>query len=132
MRATARLFAGTVLATTLAILPGTAFAQDAADTSEPQNSGQDEVIVVTGSRIQRTEVTATSPVTSFDQEQIELDRAVTIEDITARVPQFAGGVNSTQTGSAVSKPWLCASRRSADSMPPVLDIMSLTGRKKAL
>ena len=99
MRATARLFAGTVLATTLAILPGTAFAQDAADTSEPQNSGQDEVIVVTGSRIQRTEVTATSPVTSFDQEQIELDRAVTIEDITARVPQFAGGVNSTQTGS---------------------------------
>ena len=54
MRATARLFAGTVLATTLAILPGTAFAQDAADTSEPQNSGQDEVIVVTGSRIQRT------------------------------------------------------------------------------
>lgn len=99
MRATARLFAGTILASTLAILPGTAFAQDAADTSEPQNSGQDEVIVVTGSRIQRTEVTATSPVTSFEQEQIELDRAVTIEDITARIPQFAGGVNSTQTGS---------------------------------
>ncbi|KZY90729.1 hypothetical protein A3748_07445 [Erythrobacter sp. HI0077] len=37
--------------------------------------------------------------TTFDQEQIVLDRAVTVEDITARIPQFAGGVNATQTGS---------------------------------
>ncbi len=99
MRSTAKLFAGTILASTVATLPGTAFAQDSASTSEAQNSEEGETIVVTGSRIQRTELTATSPVTSFDQEQIELDRAVTIEDISVRIPQFAGGVNSTQTGS---------------------------------
>ncbi|WP_291177760.1 TonB-dependent siderophore receptor [Erythrobacter sp.] len=99
MKTSARLFAGTMLAGAVAAFPAVAFAQDSDPESESGASEPGNAIVVTGSRIQRTELTATSPVSSFDEEQIELDRAVTIEDISARIPQFAGGVNATQTGS---------------------------------
>jgi iron complex outermembrane receptor protein len=99
MGAPARVFAATLLAGTAMVLPGTALAQAARDESQAGAGDPADDIVVTGSRIQRTEVTASSPVTTFDREQIVLDRAVTVEDITARIPQFAGGVNATQTGS---------------------------------
>ncbi|MBO6767665.1 MAG: TonB-dependent receptor [Erythrobacter sp.] len=88
-----------MLAGAVAVFPAVAFAQDSDPESESGASEPGNAIVVTGSRIQRTELTATSPVSSFDEEQIELDRAVTIEDISVRIPQFAGGVNATQTGS---------------------------------
>jgi iron complex outermembrane recepter protein len=99
VKTSARLFAGTMLAGAVAAFPAVAFAQDSDPETESGASEPGNAIVVTGSRIQRTELTATSPVSSFDEEQIELDRAVTIEDISARIPQFAGGVNATQTGS---------------------------------
>jgi outer membrane receptor protein involved in Fe transport len=54
-----------------------------------------EEVVVTGSRIVRSELTATSPVFSTSKTQIQLDRAVTIEDIARKLPQAAGGANST-------------------------------------
>lgn len=54
-----------------------------------------EVITVTGSRIQRTELVSSSPVVSVDEAQIHLDRAVNVEDITAKLPQAAAGANST-------------------------------------
>lgn len=54
-----------------------------------------EVITVTGSRIARTELVSSSPVVSVDEEQIHLDRAVNVEDITAKLPQAAAGANST-------------------------------------
>ncbi|NMR26090.1 TonB-dependent receptor [Pseudoalteromonas sp. NEC-BIFX-2020_015] len=56
---------------------------------------QPEVITVTGSRIQRTELVSSSPVMSVDEVQIQLDRAVNVEDITAKLPQAAAGANST-------------------------------------
>lgn len=68
--------------------------QSMAQQSEPAVS-ETEVIRVTGSRIARTELTATSPVTSVDKAQIQLDRAVTVEDIAMKLPQAAGGANST-------------------------------------
>lgn len=74
-----------------------ASAQEVGPTKETE--AESAQIVVTGSRIQRSDLNATSPVLTFGEEQIELDRAVTVEDITAKLPQFAGGVNSTQTGS---------------------------------
>lgn len=58
-----------------------------------------EEVVVTGSRIARTELTATSPVFAVDKVQIQLDRAQTIEDIQQKLPQSAAGANST--GAAV-------------------------------
>src|SRR3546814_9741272 len=99
MRATAKLFAGTILAGAAVLMPSMASAQEVGSGNDTSANEAENDIVVTGSRIQRTELTATSPVTTFDQEQIVLDRAVTVEDITARIPQFAGGVNATQTGS---------------------------------
>ncbi|GGO64850.1 TonB-dependent receptor domain-containing protein [Bowmanella pacifica] len=69
-------------------LLATAQAQESAETSA-------EVIQVTGSRIARSELTATSPVASIEKTQLQLDRAVTVEDITVKLPQAAGGANST-------------------------------------
>ncbi|MDR6981800.1 outer membrane receptor protein involved in Fe transport [Rheinheimera pacifica] len=54
-----------------------------------------EVITITGSRIARTELVASSPVASVDEVQIQLDRAVNVEDITAKLPQAAAGANAT-------------------------------------
>ena len=66
-----------------------AHAEDAEQVKKP------EVITVTGSRIQRTELVSSSPVVSVDEAQIHLDRAVNVEDITAKLPQAAAGANST-------------------------------------
>ncbi len=53
-----------------------------------------EVINVTGSRIPRAEVVATSPVTSIDKAQLQLDRAVSVEDIVFKLPQVpSSGAN---------------------------------------
>jgi len=54
-----------------------------------------EEILVTGSRIARTELTESSPVYTTSKEQLQLDRAVTVEDIARKLPQLAGGANST-------------------------------------
>lgn len=54
-----------------------------------------EVITITGSRIARTELVASSPVASVDEVQIQLDRAVNVEDISAKLPQAAAGANAT-------------------------------------
>ena len=54
-----------------------------------------EVISITGSRIQRTELVSSSAVASVDEVQIQLDRAVNVEDITTKLPQAAAGANST-------------------------------------
>ncbi len=54
-----------------------------------------ETIVVTGSRIERTGLTASTPITSIDEALIEADRSVVVEDIFIRLPQAGGGANAT-------------------------------------
>ncbi|WP_395339795.1 TonB-dependent receptor domain-containing protein [Ningiella sp. W23] len=71
------------------MLSAPTFAQQAADDE------QAEVIEITGSRIARTELSATSPVFTIDEIQLETDQAVTIEDIVRKLPQAAAGANST-------------------------------------
>jgi iron complex outermembrane recepter protein len=56
-------------------------------------------IIVTGTRIRGAGLSSTSPVSALQGEQIQLERAVTIEDFSVKVPQLAGGVNSTSVGS---------------------------------
>ena len=58
-----------------------------------------ESIIVTGTRIKSAGLSSTSPISTLDGEQIQLQRAVTIEDISVKIPQLAGGVNSTSVGS---------------------------------
>jgi iron complex outermembrane receptor protein len=67
----------------LAIIATTSPVLLAAEQQEVQQK-KPEVITVTGSRIQRTELVSSSPVVSVDEAQIHLDRAVNVEDITAK------------------------------------------------
>lgn len=69
------------------------YAPMAEEQSQTQN--KTEVISITGSRIQRTELVSSSAVVSIDEVQIQLDRAVNVEDITSKLPQAAAGANST-------------------------------------
>ncbi|MFT5283132.1 MAG: iron complex outermembrane receptor protein [Yoonia sp.] len=74
-----------------AMLTCEALAQDA-NTSVQEAA---EVIEITGSRIARTELTATSPVFTISELQLEMDQVVTVEDIIKKLPQAAAGANST-------------------------------------
>ncbi|MBA4307332.1 MAG: TonB-dependent receptor, partial [Sphingopyxis sp.] len=74
--------------------PASALAQDASVAAE-----DDGAIIVTGSRIRSAGLSSTSPISTLEGEQIQLQRAVTIEDISVKIPQLAGGVNSTSVGS---------------------------------
>jgi iron complex outermembrane recepter protein len=89
--------AGTaLLAVALASLSSTALAQEA---EQGDATGQEDEILVTGTRIKGAGLSSTSPVSTLGSEQIQLQRAVTIEDFSVKVPQLAGGVNSTSVGS---------------------------------
>ncbi|MFM2043024.1 MAG: hypothetical protein RLY86_1600, partial [Pseudomonadota bacterium] len=47
----------------------------------------------------RADLTSTSPISATAREQIKLDRALTVEDFSVKLPQLAGGVNATSAGS---------------------------------
>ncbi len=82
------------LALIAAITSVQAVAQDEASAAEAEES-----IVVTGTRIKSAGLSSTSPVSALEGEQIQLQRAVTVEDFSVKVPQLAGGVTSTSVGS---------------------------------
>ncbi|WP_159818152.1 TonB-dependent receptor domain-containing protein [Colwellia sp. 20A7] len=85
------------LITPVALAVMVVFSNGQAFASEDNNEekAKVEVITVTGSRIQRAELVSSSPVSSIGEEQIQLDRAVNVEDITSKLPQAAAGANST-------------------------------------
>ncbi len=58
-----------------------------------------QVISITGSRIKSLALISTSPVSQISGEQLSLSRSVTVEDFSTKLPQLAGGVNSTSAGS---------------------------------
>ncbi len=82
-----------LLAVALATLSTPTMAQESEE--EPES----EEILVTGTRIKSTGLSSTSPISALEGEQIQLQRAVTIEDFSVKVPQLAGGVSSTSVGS---------------------------------
>jgi iron complex outermembrane recepter protein len=73
-----------------------------AQTTGGESAASDEDapdLVVTGTRVRSPGLTSTSPISVLEGEQIALQRAVTIEDFSVKMPQLAGGVNSTSVGS---------------------------------
>jgi iron complex outermembrane recepter protein len=84
-----------ILAIAMALTAAPSLAQEADATAEEDADD----IVVTGTRITQPGLTSTSPISVLSGEQISLQRAVTVEDFSVRVPQLAGGVNSTSVGS---------------------------------
>ncbi len=93
-------FSSAILAIACAAMPVAAHAQDGdAAAEETADDGANDGIVVTGTRIRSAGLASTSPISTLNGEQIQLQRAVTIEDFSTKIPQLAGGVGSTSVGS---------------------------------
>lgn len=92
----------------LAVLlaPSLAVAQDDGAPVPVEEQSREEVqeIIVTGSRIVRQELTATSPIAVINEDTIRLNNPVTVEEVLRRSPQFApaigGQVNNGNVGAA--------------------------------
>lgn len=87
-----------LLATTMIALAGPAFAQTAA----PASTGdENELIVVTGSRIAQPELTSATPLTVVGSEDIKLTGNNRIEDLLNSLPQvFAGQGGNLSNGAS--------------------------------
>ena len=89
----ASLLAGTVMAG--AVFAAPAYAQDnepSVTTGAGEVASQSNAIVVTGSRIQRTDLESTSPVAVVSQEEFRLTGAVNVEQVLNTLPQVLPGV----------------------------------------
>ncbi|MDB5712979.1 MAG: hypothetical protein JWO15_376 [Sphingomonadales bacterium] len=97
-------FRGRLLATTLCVcaLPaGMAYAQDAAApvpsvAAQPAetDTAEEGTIIVTGSRIERPDLQAASPVATLSGEALKVTNAVTVEQLLTANPQFVAGNTS--------------------------------------
>jgi iron complex outermembrane receptor protein len=67
--------------------PAAADATKPPESSQPTTPQQEQVIVVTGSRIPRTNLTAVSPLTIVKGEEVKLQGAVLTEDLINQLPQ---------------------------------------------
>lgn len=81
------LLAGTVLMSALAAAPAFAQEQAQSDAAETEST-----IVVTGSRIQRQDLTSSSPVAVIQAEEFELSGAVNVEQVINTLPQVLPGL----------------------------------------
>src|SRR5690242_7900937 len=79
----------------VALLATNAAAQDALANAESVDT-----VVVTGSRIKRTDLTAVSPVAVVGSEEVQDSGNVTIENTLGELPQIAAGVNSQTNANA--------------------------------
>jgi iron complex outermembrane recepter protein len=87
----ASLLAGTIMAGAMIATP--AYAQDeAADVSTNAQANETNAILVTGSRIQRTDLNSTSPVAVVSPEEFRLTGAVNVEQVLNTLPQVLPGV----------------------------------------
>jgi outer membrane receptor protein involved in Fe transport len=95
-----RAIATAALAIALAQGAVAAHAQDtAAAPAAPAAEAPQGEIVVTGTRIAVPGLTASSPISSTNQEAIKLQSAMTIEDFSTKLPQLSGGVRQGSQGS---------------------------------
>jgi iron complex outermembrane recepter protein len=92
----------TISVAAAAAVSGVAWAQTstpAPSSAAANNLEKVEAIVITGTRIKAAGLESTSPISQLSAEEIALQRAVTVEDFSVKLPQLAGGVNSTSVGS---------------------------------
>jgi len=101
------MLACALLAPAAALAQETETAQDAAtaqpQTTLPQDTAEAAAetggeIVVTGSRIGRTNLTSTSPVATLGRDDIALDNAINIETVLTELPQFTGSFGGVSNG----------------------------------
>ena len=61
----------------------------------PAMAQDDDIVVITGTRIQRTDTVAPSPITSVDEEMFELNNVVNTEDLLNTLPQLIPAFDAT-------------------------------------
>jgi len=70
----------------------------------PAAKNQPEEIVITGSRIKRTDLVANSPVSMIDSDQLKFEQGINVEDVIKELPQalpgITAGVNNGNPGVA--------------------------------
>jgi outer membrane receptor protein involved in Fe transport len=86
----ASLLAGTIMAGAVFATP--AYAQTETVSSAAEETTEATAIVVTGSRIQRTDLQSTSPVTVVSAEEFRLTGAVNVEQVLNTLPQVLPGL----------------------------------------
>ncbi len=86
----ASLLAGTIMAG--AVFAAPAYAQTETVSDSAEETTESTAIVVTGSRIQRTDLQSTSPVTVVSAEEFRLTGAVNVEQVLNTLPQVLPGV----------------------------------------
>ena len=86
----APLLAGTIMAG--AVFAAPAYAQDANVSGGAEETTEATGIIVTGSRIQRTDLNSTSPVTLVSPEEFRLTGAVNVEQVLNTLPQVLPGL----------------------------------------
>lgn len=93
-------FVLTALASALYAASGLTAAQTTPATPDAQKADAEKIesIVITGTLIQRPEITATSPVTTLTKETLELSRALNIERVVTQLPQFQGSFGAVSNG----------------------------------
>lgn len=67
----------------------------AAPAMAQDGAADDDVVVITGSRIQRTDTVAPSPITSVNEELFELNNVVNTEDLLNTLPQLIPAFDAT-------------------------------------
>jgi hypothetical protein len=77
----------TVLASAISAILGSG-GMHAVHAQEQQAAGPEETIIITGSRIQRRDLTAASPIMTVDAERFELSSTISVEAVLNQMPQF--------------------------------------------
>jgi len=99
-----KLFATSVLAAMMGATPFVAaHAQDVdrvSQSDEDDDAAVQETITVTGSRIQRANVTSSSPVAQVSNEQFQIQGAARVEDLLNDLPQVFAAQNSSVVNGA--------------------------------
>lgn len=82
----------TVLASTISAILGTGGMQ-AAVAQDQDSDAAPETVVVTGSRIERRDLTASSPIMTIDVERFDLSSTISVESVLNQMPQFIPAQN---------------------------------------
>src|SRR5687767_8242324 len=77
-----------VLTALVVMLPGHTPAQETGQADEDEDT-----LTVTGTRIQRTDAIANSPIVRLDEAAFERSGVINVEDILRQLPQFVAGIS---------------------------------------
>ncbi|NIJ20329.1 outer membrane receptor protein involved in Fe transport [Sphingomonas naasensis] len=84
---------GVMLSALIASSASAQVAEPGAQEASAQTPGEDEAIVVTGTRIRRPDLQSNSPITVVGSEEIRFQGATAVEGVLNRLPQFTADAN---------------------------------------